>query len=56
MQARFYAFSKRRNSTKVPASDEGVDRDIVLKKPTSLINPVIQTQTVNDGVNYVYIP
>src|SRR5699024_5492854 len=56
MQARFYAFSKRRNSTKIPASDEGVDRDIVLKKPTSLINPVIQTQTVNDGVNYVYIP
>lgn len=56
MQARFYAFSKRRNSTKVPASTEGVDRDIVLKKPTSLTNPVIQTQTVNDGVNYVYIP
>lgn len=56
MQARFYAFSKRRNSTKIPASDEGVDRDIVLKKPTSLINPVIQTQTVNDEVNYVYIP
>lgn len=56
MRARFYAFSKRRNSTKIPASTEGVDRDIVLKKPTSLINPVIQTQTVNDGVNYVYIP
>ena len=45
-------FSKRKNSTKQPTG--GTDVSVVLKEPTSIVNPVFKCSSVSDSVNYVY--
>ena len=46
-------FSKRKNSTKQPTS--GTEIDVELKDNTSLLNPIFQTGSVPDNVNYCYV-
>lgn len=51
----FYTLGKRVNSTLQP-SGSGTNFDIVLKTPTSMLNPTIQLQTTNPTTyNYCYI-
>lgn len=56
MQAKFYKFSKRNNSTKLPSG--GINIDFSFKRGGSgdVLNPVIDVTTVNSNYNYVYIP
>lgn len=56
MQATFYVFPKRTNSTKRPTS--GTDYSIELKAPCNIINPEIKVATNANptGYNYCYIP
>ena len=55
ISAVFYTFGKRVNSTLQPTGS-GTTIDVVLKTPTSMINPTIQLQTSNPtGYNYCYI-
>ena len=57
MKARFYKFSKRTNSTKVPAvADTYQELDIVLKDNTSISDPVMLISYDVHEYNYVYIP
>lgn len=54
---KLYSFSKRENSTKVPASTAGTSFDCILKEATSIINPTIKLQASDlSGYNYAYIP
>lgn len=53
---KLYSFSKRENSTKVPASNAGTAFDCILKESTSIINPTIKLQASDlSGYNYAYI-
>lgn len=56
MQAIFYQFAKRTNSTKRPSGGQGFGID--LKAPCNIIDPEIKIATQNDptGYNYCYIP
>ena len=56
MQAIFYQFSKRTNSTKRPSGGQGFGID--LKAPCNIIDPEIKIATQNDptGYNYCYLP
>lgn len=56
MQAIFYQFAKRTNSTKRPSG--GQEFGIDLKAPCNIIDPEIKIATQNDptGYNYCYIP
>lgn len=56
MQATFYQFAKRTNSTKRPSGGRGFGID--LKAPCSIINPEIKIATQEDptGYNYCYLP
>lgn len=56
MQATFYQFAKRTNSTKRPSGGQGLGID--LKAPCSIINPEIKIATQSDptGFNYCYLP
>ena len=55
MKVRFYQFSKRNKSTKVPTGTY-VEKDVVLKDNTSVIHPVLLLQTFNAAAyNYFYI-
>lgn len=56
MQAIFYQFAKRTNSTKRP--DGGQEFGIDLKAPCNIIDPEIKIATQNDptGYNYCYLP
>lgn len=56
MQAIFYQFTKRSNSTKRP--DGGQEFGIDLKAPCNIIDPEIKIATQNDptGYNYCYLP
>lgn len=55
MKVRFYQFSKRNKSTKVPTGTY-VEKDVVLKDKTSVIHPVLLLQTFNAAAyNYFYI-
>lgn len=56
MQAIFYQFAKRTNSTKRP--DGGQEFGIDLKAPCNIIDPEIKIATQNDptGFNYCYLP
>lgn len=58
MKVRFYQFSKRNKSTKLPAVDTSYyEVDIVLKDKTTVTNPVLLLQTFEAGAyNYFYIP
>jgi len=55
--ANFYNFSKRNNSTKVPAGS-GTSISIVLKDDVSILNPVIRVSLSETVLtyNYCYIP
>ena len=56
MQATFYQFAKRTNSTKLPSG--GQEFGIDLKAPCNIINPEIKIATQSDptGFNYCYLP
>lgn len=56
MQATFYQFAKRTNSTKRPSG--GQEFGIDLKAPCNIINPEIKIATQSDptGYNYCYLP
>lgn len=56
MQATFYQFAKRTNSTKRPSG--GQDFGIDLKAPCNIIDPEIKIATQSDptGYNYCYLP
>lgn len=56
MQASFYKFAKRTNSTKRPTTGDGFT--VELKAPCNIINPEIKIATQNDptGYNYCYLP
>lgn len=56
MQATFYQFAKRTNSTKRPSG--GKEFGIDLKAPCNIIDPEIKIATQNDptGYNYCYLP
>lgn len=56
MQATFYQFAKRTNSTKLPSGGQGFGID--LKAPCNIINPEIKIATQSDptGYNYCYLP
>ena len=56
MQATFYQFAKRTNSTKRPSGGQGFGID--LKAPCNIIDPEIKIATQNDptGYNYCYLP
>lgn len=56
MQATFYQFAKRTNSTKRPSG--GQEFGIDLKAPCNIINPEIKIATQSDptGYNYCFLP
>lgn len=56
MQATFYQFAKRTNSTKRPSGGQGFGID--LKAPCNIIDPEIKIATQSDptGYNYCYLP
>lgn len=56
MQATFYQFAKRTNSTKRPSG--GQEFGIDLKAPCNIINPEIKIASQSDptGYNYCYLP
>lgn len=56
MQAIFYQFAKRANSTKLPSGGQGFGID--LKAPCNIIDPEIKIATQSDptGFNYCYLP
>lgn len=56
MQATFYQFAKRTNSTRRPGGGRGFGID--LKAPCNIINPEIKIATQEDptGYNYCYLP
>lgn len=56
MQATFYQFAKRTNSTKRPSGGQGFG--INLKAPCNIIDPEIKIATQSDptGYNYCYLP
>lgn len=56
MQATFFQFAKRTNSTKRPSGGQGFGID--LKAPCNIIDPEIKIATQSDptGYNYCYIP
>lgn len=56
MQATFYQFAKRTNSTKRPSG--GQEFGIDLKAPCNIIDPEIKIKTQKDptGYNYCYLP
>lgn len=55
MQATFYTYSKRKNSTAQPTG--GDDIEISLKEPCSVLSPILELQTIPDpsGWNYCYL-
>lgn len=60
MDAYFFTFSKRENSTKQPVLNTGNKAEIILKAPTSILNPVIELDlgiaAAPSTTNYMYIP
>lgn len=56
MQATFFQFAKRTNSTKRPSGGQGFGID--LKAPCNIIDPEIKIATQSDptGFNYCYLP
>lgn len=56
MQATFYQFAKRTNSTKRPSGGQGFGID--LKAPCNIIDPEIKIATQSDptGFNYCFLP
>lgn len=56
MQVTLYSFSKKTNSTRLPSGGAGFN--CRLKDSSSVIEPVLEFQTINNpsSYNYVYIP
>lgn len=52
MEAVFYNFAKRQNSTKVPAGNAGTTFNVTLKQPTSMNDPVLRLSADTFGFNY----
>ena len=52
MEAVFYNFAKRQNSTKVPAGNAGTTFNVTLKQPTSMNDPVLRLNADTFGFNY----
>lgn len=52
LTATFYSFSKRQNSTKVPANIAGTSYNVVLKNPTSMNAPVLTLNADTFTFNY----
>lgn len=52
MEAVFYNFAKRQNSTKVPAGNAGTTFNVTLKQPTSMNDPVLRLSTDTFNFNY----
>lgn len=52
LTATFYSFSKRQNSTKVPAGIAGTSFNVVLKNPTSMNAPVFTLNADTFAFNY----
>lgn len=52
LTATFYSFSKRQNSTKVPANIAGTSFNVVLKNPTSMNAPVFTLNADTFSFNY----
>lgn len=56
MIARFYQFSKRNKSTKVPTGTY-TEKEVYLKDKTSVVHPTFLLQTFNAAAfNYIFIP
>lgn len=57
MNANFYHFNKRKNSTLLPAGSPQI-AEIRLKDSTSILSPAIEVQTLSQPYthNYIYIP
>ena len=54
--AKFYTFTKRRNSTKIPSSGSGSSKNIVIKEGSSVLSPSIVLDISNPtDYNYCYI-
>lgn len=53
MQAIFFTFSKRINSTKIPNDNAGTLKNVVLKEGTSINNPTLKLTSPNLSYNYV---
>lgn len=58
MTITLYTFSKRKNSTAVPPEGGGISVDCMLKADSSVLNPVLEFQTIDRPriYNYAYIP
>lgn len=52
MEAVFYNFAKRQNSTKVPAGIAGTTFNVTLKQPTSMNDPVLRLSADTFNFNY----
>ena len=52
MEAVFYNFAKRQNSTKVPAQAAGASFNVTLKQPTSMNDPVLRLSADTFNFNY----
>ena len=53
MKIKFFNFSKRTNSTGIPAENTGVEFDVTLKNGTSIYNPVFTVNGFSPDFNYV---
>ena len=58
MKVKFYTFSKRNKSTKIPAGTDSYNElEVTLKDATSIQTPIFLLQTVNPAsYNYIYVP
>lgn len=53
MNALFFTFTKRINSTKIPNDNSGTSKSVVLKENTSINNPVLKISNPDLSYNYV---
>jgi len=57
MQALFYNFAKRRNSTLTPSIPDGTQIDIDIKEESDVLSPTILLRSISrPGYNYVNVP
>lgn len=56
MKVRFYSFTKRKNSTKIPTTEAYTELDCTLKEETSILRPSLLVTGNNFNYNYCYIP
>lgn len=56
MIAYFWAFAKEYNSTQRPDNSQGKERQIELKQPTDIINPVLLIKDFDIEFNFCHVP